>query len=55
MSAGLATRIEQQARGRLYSPELNPVEELWHELPRHFPANRVIDTLDDLIDACCKA
>src|SRR6266849_1125598 len=38
-----------------YSPELNPVEELWHELRRRFLANRVIDTLEDLIEACCNA
>lgn len=38
-----------------YSPELNPTEELWHELRRHFLANRVIDTVEQLIDACCQA
>ncbi len=38
-----------------YSPELNPAEELWHELRRHFLANRVIDTVEELIDACCNA
>jgi len=38
-----------------YSPELNPAEELWHELRRHFLANRLIDTVDQLIDACCDA
>jgi len=38
-----------------YSPELNPAEELWHELRRHFLANSVIDTVEDLIDACCNA
>lgn len=38
-----------------YSPELNPVEELWHELRRRFFANRMIDTVDQLIDACCNA
>jgi hypothetical protein len=38
-----------------YSPELNPAEELWHERRRHFLANRVIDTGEDLIEACCNA
>jgi DDE superfamily endonuclease len=38
-----------------YSPELNPVEELWHELRRHYLANRVIDTVEELIEACCYA
>jgi hypothetical protein len=38
-----------------YGPELNPVEELWHELRRHYLANRVIDTVEGLIEACCTA
>jgi hypothetical protein len=38
-----------------YSPQLNPVEELWHELRRHYLANRVIDTVEELIEACCYA
>jgi hypothetical protein len=38
-----------------YSPELNPVEELWHELRRHYFANRVIETVDQLVEACCNA
>jgi putative transposase len=38
-----------------YSPQLNPVEELWHGLRRHFLANRVIDTVEDLVEACCNA
>ena len=38
-----------------YSPELNPVEELWHELRRRYFANRIIDTVEQLIDACCEA
>ena len=38
-----------------YSPELNPVEELWHELRRRFFANRVIHTVEQLIEACCAA
>jgi len=38
-----------------YSPELNPVEELWYELRRHFLAKRAIDTVDELIEARCNA
>jgi hypothetical protein len=38
-----------------YSPELNPVEELWHELRRRYLANRVIDNVEQLIEACCTA
>jgi hypothetical protein len=38
-----------------YSRELNPAEELWHELRRLFLANRISDTVDQLIDACCYA
>ena len=42
-----------------YSPELNPVENLWHYLRSHYWANRRYDTYDDLrhaaIDAWQKA
>lgn len=31
-----------------YSPELNPVENLWHYLRSHYWANRIYDNYDDL-------
>ena len=31
-----------------YSPELNPVENLWHYLRSHYWANRIYDDDDDL-------
>ena len=34
-----------------YSPELNPVENLWHSLRSHHWSNRKYDTVDDLFDA----
>jgi transposase len=34
-----------------YSPELNPVENLWHDLRSHHWSNRKYDTVDDLFDA----
>jgi hypothetical protein len=34
-----------------YSPELNPVENLWHYLRSHYWSNRMYDTLDDLFNA----
>ena len=34
-----------------YSPELNPVENLWHYLRSHHWSNRKYDTVDDLFDA----
>lgn len=34
-----------------YSPELNPVENLWHYLKSHFLSNRVFDDYDHLLDA----
>lgn len=37
-----------------YSPELNPVEELWHELRRRYLAMRIIADVEQLIDVCCK-
>jgi transposase len=34
-----------------YSPELNPVENLWHYLRSHHGSNRMYATVDDLFDA----
>ena len=39
-------------RGRLYSPQLNPVERVWHYLRSHLAANSVFPSLADLMDAC---
>jgi hypothetical protein len=38
-----------------YSPELNPVEQLWRELRRRFFAHRLFATVGAVIDACCHA
>jgi DDE superfamily endonuclease len=35
-----------------YSPELNPVERIWHYLRRHWLANSVFRSLVDIMDAC---
>ena len=35
-----------------YSPELNPVERIWHYLRSHWLANSVFASLADIIDAC---
>jgi transposase len=34
-----------------YSPELNPVENLWHHLRSHYLSNRAYDDYDHLLDA----
>ena len=34
-----------------YSPELNPVENLWHYLQGHHWSNRKYATVDDLFEA----
>jgi transposase len=34
-----------------YSPELNPVETIWHYLRRHWLANSVFINLADITDA----
>ena len=39
-------------RGRLYSPELNPVERVWHYLRSHWLANSIFPSLVDIMDAC---
>ncbi len=38
-----------------YSPELNPVENIWPSPQQNHLANRVFETYDDLVDACCNA
>ena len=35
-----------------YSPELNPVERIWHYLRSHWLANSVFPSLGDIMDAC---
>ena len=35
-----------------YSPELNPVERIWHYLRSHWLANSVFRDLADIMDAC---
>ena len=38
-----------------YSPELNPVENIWEYLRKNKRANRLYDTYEDMVDACCDA
>lgn len=38
-----------------YSPELNPVENVWEFLKQNFLSNRVFATYDAIVDACCRA
>ena len=38
-----------------YSPELNPVENIWQFLRQNFLSNRVFATYRDIVDACCDA
>lgn len=38
-----------------YSPELNPVENVWEYLRKNKLALRVYDTYDTIVDACCNA
>jgi transposase len=38
-----------------YSPELNPVENVWQFLRQNYLANRVFDDYEAIIDACCHA
>jgi transposase len=38
-----------------YSPELNPVENIWQYLRQNFLANRVFADYDAIVDACCNA
>lgn len=38
-----------------YSPELNPVENVWEYLRKNQLALRVYDRYEDIVDACCAA
>lgn len=38
-----------------YSPELNPVENIWQFLRQNYLSNRVFDSYEDIVDACCDA
>ena len=38
-----------------YSPELNPVENLWHHLRSHYLSNRAYEDYDHLVDAGTEA
>ena len=36
-----------------YSPELNPVENVWQFLRQNQLSNRVFDSYETIVDACC--
>ena len=38
-----------------YSPELNPVENVWQFLRQNQLSNRVFEGYDAIVDACCRA
>lgn len=38
-----------------YSPELNPVENVWQYLRQNQLSNRVFESYDAIVDACCDA
>ena len=38
-----------------YSPELNPVENIWEFLRQNELSNRVFETYEAIVDACCVA
>jgi hypothetical protein len=38
-----------------YSPELNPVENIWQYLRQNFLSNRIYDDYRAIVDACCAA
>jgi DDE superfamily endonuclease len=38
-----------------YSPELNPVENVWEYLRKNKLANRLYETYEDIVEACCDA
>ena len=38
-----------------YSPELNPVENIWQYLRQNYLSNRIYENYNAIVDACCQA
>lgn len=38
-----------------YSPELNPIENVWQYLRQNFLSHRILDDYDQIVDACSDA
>ena len=38
-----------------YSPELNPVEQVWLQLRQSYFSNRCFEGYEDIVEVCCKA
>ena len=38
-----------------YSPELNPIERIWLYLRERHLSHRLLDSYDDIVNACCTA
>ena len=38
-----------------YSPELNPIENVWQYLRQNFLSNRIFEDYDAIVEACCNA
>lgn len=38
-----------------YSPELNPQENVWQYLRQNYLANRVYESYEAIVEACCQA
>jgi transposase len=38
-----------------YSPELNPVEQLWQQIKQRFLSNTTFQNYDDVIERSCQA
>jgi len=38
-----------------YAPELNPQENIWQFLRQNYLANRVFETQEAIVEACCSA
>jgi transposase len=38
-----------------YSPELNPMEQVWQKLKRSYLSNTAFKDYDHIVDACCDA
>jgi hypothetical protein len=44
-----------EGHSQAYSPELNPAENIWQYLRQNQLSNRVFDSYEAIVDACCDA
>ncbi len=55
MISGIKKQNQAILRGSPYSPELNPVENIWQYLRKSRLSSRIFQGVEHVIDAACEA